>query len=312
MAGEPIRLFFVFGKHLVNNSVVSRTDDTGLTRLSEAIRDTLVQHQITTRNVVVGLPTKQVFVTVSKFDDVPGADLHRSLKFRVDNIVPGSAEDFKVDYAILDDDIRQSQQASGDQKQESQTKQTDVLVCAIKKEVVERQLEMLESINLNVLAFEPDALAITRTVASQDSTINILVDVGFRSTDVVVVARNQPRLVTSLEFGVSHVVRQVINVLSVDEPTALDMVFRLGLKGDESQKKMTVATIESFDLLVNTLNKSIDFVKTKYAQYQIGKIMLWGDVIYVPGLLDFLECFFQFTGCGRRYLAKCSLSIQCS
>lgn len=290
------RTVFRFGKYPVNVGTVERADADGLVKMSEAIRQVLIQHQITTRNVVVGVPTRQLFMTVSKFQDIAGVNLYKSLKFRVNEVVPGLAEESKVDYAILDDDLRQVQQPTKNtQGVDNPSQEVDVFVCAVNKALIERQLEMLESINLNVLAFEPDALALVRTAASQESVISILIDVGFRSTDVVVVARNQPRLTLSLEFGTSHIVRQLINVLAVDEPTALDMAFGVGLQGDESQKGTTSAIAESLDLVISNIHKALDFVKDKYPQNRVDKIMLWGDIVYIPGLLDFLSTSFDLS-----------------
>ena len=297
--GTPNRTIFRYGRNVIDSRLISRSDDASLVKLSEVIRDTLVQHQITTRNVVVGLPTRRMFITVNQFEDLPGDDLRKSLRFRVRNLVPGSPDRAQIDFAMLDADVyknnqqqrRQQKAQNNQQAQESQqeSQSVDVLVCAVEKSLVERQLEMLESINLNVLAFEPDALALTRAVASNDSTINILVDIGFRTTDIVVVARNQPRLVLTMEFGSSHVIRQVVNTLAVPEANALDMIFKTGVKGDESQRQLTSAIISSFDLVLTNLHKAIDFIANRYSQYQLGKVAIWGDVIFIPGLFDFLS-----------------------
>ena len=294
---QPTKAVFRYGKSPVDFRLVSRVDDDSFKKLANVIREALVQHQITTRNVVVGVPTRQVFLTINQFDKTEGDTLQKSLKFRVGNIVPGVAEQSKIDFAILDADLQkpdpQSTQEAGQPAPPPPDEKIDVLICSIEKIIIERQLEMLESINLNVLAFEPDALALTRTVANNESTINVLVDVGFRSTDVVVVARNEPRLILTVEFGTSHIVRQVINLLTIDEPTALDLIFRVGIKGDESHKRLTSAIIESLDLLTSNVHKALEFINSRYAQYQLGQVMLWGDIVYIPGLLDFLSTTFN-------------------
>ena len=88
-----------------------------------------------------GCRRRRFFQLLKIFDLPAGSELEKSLEFEIPPLVPDGGEKSKVDWAILDKDIT------------NQTKK-DVFVCSSDNRYIEQRLEVLESINLNVLAFE--------------------------------------------------------------------------------------------------------------------------------------------------------------
>lgn len=272
---HPNKTVFRYGKLPVDPNLVGKTDVDSLAKLADIIRETLVQNQITTRNVVMGLPTEKVYSVVKDFEVLAGSDLKKSLAFEVPSLVPDAGENSKIDWAILDEDIPNEPKK-------------DVFVCSINKDFIQQRLELLESINLNVLAFEPDPLALIRAMASSSSDASIILDVGFRSTDIVATARNQPRLIISTQVGVFNMIKLVMNNLQVDQEKAKELIFTVGLQGDQSHQGLTSLIIQSMETIVASARKAISFFTTRHTQYNLSQIVLWGDVVYIPGLAEFL------------------------
>lgn len=272
----PNRTVFRYGT-LALEQQSNRNDDATLMQLAEKIRELLVQSQITTRNAVVGLPTERIYSTVKKFDSMSHSDFVKTLKFQIKLIIPTDFQDSKVDWAVLDADIKDAPQK-------------EVFFCSAKNDYIQKRLEMLESINLNVLAFEPDVLALIRAMATADlEQASMFIDIGFNDTDIVIVHKNQPRLITPLTTGIFHILKSIINVLRVDQVQGQQLLFQIGMQGGDSYKALTTSIMQTFDNLLAQIRKSIGYFVSRYPESRLSQIVLCGDAVYVPGFAEFLH-----------------------
>ena len=75
----------------------------------------------------------------------------------------------------------------------------EVLLSSVLNNYVEQRLDLIESIGLNVVAFEPDALALTRAMVANGATeAQLIIDMGQIATDLVITIGDSPRLARSL------------------------------------------------------------------------------------------------------------------
>ena len=266
---------FRYGRMPIDPSVSGRSDVDSVAKLANIIREALVQNQITTRNVVMGLPTNKVYSNIKEFEAMAAADFTKTLRFQIERIVPSYAES-KVDWAVLD-------------AQDKQAEKKEVFICSAPNSFIQQRLEMLESINLNVLAFEPDSLALIRAMSSanadQDS---LIVDVGFKDTDIIVIHKNQPRLITTVTVGIFGIIKSIINSVHVDQAQAQQLIFQTGLMENPNYPSLRSSILQATDVLVLQVRKAVNFFVNRYPQSGLSKVLLCGDIAYVPGFAEFL------------------------
>ncbi len=141
---------------------------------------------------------------------------------------------------------------------------------------------MLESIGLNVVAFEPDNLAMARSLTAADTGAQLLLDVGHRATDLVIVQGNAPHLTRSIPTGVESVVRAAAQGLNVDQKQAEQFVFKFGLSKEKLEGQVFQAINGTVDLLVTEVEKSIKFFQTRYSSIKVDRIIVTGGASVIP------------------------------
>ena len=238
-------------------------------KLAQAIEQLIKQSGVSTSNVAVGIPSSKVFTTVADIERLPSGDLAKAIPLQADALIPTPVAESKIDWALL-----------GDSPSDA-TKQ-EVLLSSVPTKFVEERLDLLESIGLNVIAFEPDNLAMARALAVQDATPQLLLDVGHRSTDLVVVMNGAPRLTRSIPTGVEAIVRSAVQNLNVDDKQADQFVFKFGLSKDKLEGQVYQAITGTVDLLVTEVEKSIKFFQTRYKTAKIDRIVVTGGASVVP------------------------------
>lgn len=239
-------------------------------KLAQAIRDLVAQARVSTKNVAVGIPSNRVFTTVVDFERLSPDELGKSIRLQADSLIPTPLSESKLDWALIGD------------SPVDKTK-VEVLISSVPNEFVESRLDMLESIGLNVIAFEPDNLALTRAMLPPDATLpQMVLDIGSKTTDLVVSMNGAPRLTRSIPTGSEAIIRSAMQNLSIDEKQAEQFVFKFGLSKDKLEGQIHQAIIGTVDLLTSEIEKSIKFVSSRYPDTKLDRIIVTGGASALP------------------------------
>jgi type IV pilus assembly protein PilM len=239
-------------------------------KVMEIIRELLVQAQITTKNVAVGIPSQRVFTTVVDIERLAPAELAKSIKFQADAIIPTPLMESKIDWAQIGDSPKDNTKV-------------EILLSSVTNEFIEGRLDMLESIGLNVIAFEPDNLALTRAIMAPDAVMpQMVLDIGAKNTDLVISMNGAPRLTRSIPTGSEAIIRAAMQNLNIDEKQAEQFVFKFGLSKDKLEGQIYQAIISTVDVLMGEIDKSIKFFQTRYGETKLDRVIVTGGASVLP------------------------------
>ncbi len=239
-------------------------------KVTQVIRDLIAQGRVTSRNAAVGIPSNKVFTTVFDIDRLSPADLERTIHYQADSLIPTPLAESKIDWAVLGDSPK------------DKTK-VEVLLTSVSNEFIEKRLDMLESIGLNVIAFEPDNLALARALIAPDVTVpQMVLDIGYKSTDLVIVMNGAPRLTRSIPTGSEAIIHAATQGLGIDDKQAEQFIFKFGLSKDKLEGQIYQAIIGTVDIIMSEVEKSIKFFQTRYAGTQFDRIIVTGGASTLP------------------------------
>lgn len=245
-------------------------------RLGQAIAQLVSQARLSTRNVAVGVPSSRVFTTVADIDRLSPGELNKAIRYQADALIPTPLNESKMDWALLGDSPK------------DKTK-VEVLLTSVPNAFIEQRLDMLEAIGLNVIAFEPDNLALSRALLSTDAgTPQMVLDIGHKSTDLVILMNGLPRLTRAIPTGMEAIMRTAMQNLNVDDKQAEQFVLKFGLGKDKLEGQVYQAIIGTVDLLVSEVDKSIKFFQARYPEIKLERIIVTGGASVLPEFPLFL------------------------
>lgn len=267
----PVKQLVKYAAAPIDSTVAQSDANADQQKVVQAVRELITQAQISTKNVAVGLPSHKVFTTVVDIERLAPSELAKTIHIQADSLIPTPIAESKIDWAVLGDSPKDKM------KQE-------ILLTSVTNEFVEKQLDMLESIGLNVIAFEPDNLALSRALIAPDATApQMVLDVGNRSTDLVIAMNGTPRLTRSIPTGSEAIIRSAVQNLNIDEKQAQQFVFKFGLNQDKLEGQIYQAIIGTVDIIVNEIEKSIKFFTTRYPGVALERIIVTGGAAVLPG-----------------------------
>lgn len=239
-------------------------------RVIQAVRELVEQAKINTRDVAVGLPSNKVFTTVVDIDKLSPSELQKTIMLQADALIPTPVAESKIDWALIGESPADKNKA-------------EILLSSVPNEFIETRLDMLESIGLNVIAFEPDSLALARALTAPENAAPVMViDIGSKTTDIVISMAGAPRLIRSLPTGSDAIVRSALQNLNIDEQQAQQFVFKFGLGKEKLEGQVYNAIIGTVDLLVSDIDKSIKFFQTRYQGVALDRVIVTGAASVLP------------------------------
>ena len=268
-AGE-IRALDTYGQIETEGTITVSDAPSDRAKVAQAVRQLVHESNVTSKNVAVNLPSHRVFTTVIDMDRLAPAELAKTIRYQADSFIPTPLAESKIDWAIIGDSPKDA-------------KKIEVLLSSTPNEFVEARMDMLESIGLNVIAIEPDNMALARALIAADAASpQMALDVGSNTTDLVIVMGGVPRLTRSIPTGSHTLIRAAAQNLNVDAKQAEQFVFKFGLGKDKLEGRVFTALSNTIDNLMAEIDKSIKFFQGRYANAKIEQILVTGGASAIP------------------------------
>ena len=261
----------------VEQKVLEDSSALGMRRLGETILGAMQQAGITTKNIAVGMPAAKTFTSIVKVDNQSEEELENTIKYQLDKYIPMAIDEATVDYVSLG-------------VCPNDPTKVEVLISSTAVDFAESRMELIESFGLNVIAQEPESLAMARALmpaGAQDA--RLIIDLGERSTDLVMMYRGMPRLVRSIPGGFSLMIKTVTSALNVRADQARQFILKFGLAQDKVEGQVFKALDSTLESYASELSKSIRFFKSEYMDAPVGGIILSGFAGMIPFIAEYIE-----------------------
>jgi type IV pilus assembly protein PilM len=246
-------------------------------KLGEIIMTAVGQAGVKARDVILGVPSDKMFATVVELPDMAQNELAATIKYQAEQYIPMSLDEAKIDWALLGKSINDA------------TK-NEVLLTSVQNSFTESRLDLVEGLGFNVVAIEPDSLALTRALLpSNVGDARAIVEVGDFTTDIIVTYGDAPRLMRSLPTGMQSFVKTTAQNLNIKPEQAAQFIMKFGLQQDKLEGQVFRALQPSVDQLVVEIEKSIKFFQTKYPSVPVGGLILSNYGVTVAGFSDYVS-----------------------
>ncbi len=267
--------------HYATKAIPSRLSESTAEKdkraLEAAIQEVISQSGIKARDVAIGIPSSKMFASVVEVPTVGKAELNATIKYQAENYVPMRADEAKIDWAIIGPSpVEQNK--------------TEILVASVLNAFTEARLDMLENdLGLNVIAIEPDSIAIVRSLLPDGITDGrLLVNMEDSATDVIVTLGNAPRLIRSIPIGMNSLIRMAKQNLNIDDQQARQLILKFGVDSNALNGQLFRAVHTLIDQLTAELIKSLKFFVTKYNGMKISATLVAGYTSTLPGFMDII------------------------
>lgn len=265
-----------YGVKPIDVRLSESTADADRRALGIAITDVINQSGIKSKKVAIGVPSNKMFASVVEIPTVSHQEMNATIKYQAENYVPMRVDEAKIDWAIIGQSVNDPQN-------------TEVLIASVQNTYTEARLDLIEGLGLDVIAIEPDSLAIVRSLLPdgvQDG--RMIIDMGDRYTDIILTIGSAPRLIRSVPIGLSTLVRMAKQNLNIEAQQARQLLLKFGLDQNNLEGQIARSVQPAVDQFKTELIKSLKYFTTKYTKTAVGGTLVSGYTSVLRGFPDII------------------------
>ena len=258
--------------------------------LSDAIKRVLSAAGVRRGRVVSAVGGQAVIVRELKMPKMARPDLQQAVRFEAGRYLPYSVRDVSMDFDVL-----------GELVEEGQPK-VEVLLVAVRQEVVDKHLDALRSAGLQPFVVDVESFATMRALEPQSRSDGgppaaVFVGLGAETTDILVTERDRLRLTRNVNIGGNNLTRAIASRLDVEFSMAEGLKKEKGrvlLEGEPLPDDQAVLSIHEAMLpiltdLATEIRRSLDYFQTRWRETRIGRVILSGGTARLGNLDRFLS-----------------------
>lgn len=226
--------------------------------------------------VAISISGYSVIVKKVKLDVMEEEQLEKYLKNEAEQYIPFDIADVYLDFQDL-------------KTNKEEYDQTDIMLVAAKKEVIDGYLNMLRGIKLQPLLVDVDGFALENiwsTVDKRNENI-ALIDIGAEKMNINIIIKGTSVLARDINAGSQQLTDRIATTLGVEQEEAEKL--KLGLiPAGERQKDLEEIFNSVCTNWVFEIQKAIDLYRSKNADRPLAKIVLSGGGSKVSGIAEYI------------------------
>ena len=227
--------------------------------------------------VAISISGFSVIVKKVKLDVMEEDELEQYLKTEAEQYIPFDIDDVYLDFQDL-------------KTAKEEYDQTDIMLVAAKKDVVDGYLDMLRDIKLTPLLVDVDGFALENiwTTVEQTTENVALVDVGAEKMNINIIVNGTSVLARDVSSGSRQLTYEIARKFDIDDDEADKIKLGVIPAGDRQEELAKIVT-KICTNWVFEIQKAVDLYRSKNADKPLTKIVLSGGGSKVKGLAEFIS-----------------------
>lgn len=247
-----------------------------------ALREVLKEAKLRTKKVILGVPGQSVFTRCRALPPVPEYKVSQIVRYEIQQQIPFGLDQIAMDYQVL-----------------GQTEQGgfDVMMAAIKVDVVEKHLEVLKPFKKSIATVDVLPLAAYNWLKHQhqfgdQGDCVAMIDLGAATTNIVIERGNQFRFTRPLNVGGNAITQALAEAFNMDFVSA-ERIKRercFAPTGDPQRDgKAGEVTGQVLQRLCNEIVRSFSYFRSLPGGGQVNRLILTGGGARLKNIVPYLH-----------------------
>jgi type IV pilus assembly protein PilM len=257
-------------------------------KLNIALKNLLEKMKITTGQAYVSLPGFSGLITVIDLPEMKDEELNRAIQFEAHKYIPSSLDEVAMSWEIVGNKkiINKGEKSIVPTTTVEKNKNIKVLLVAAPKREIERYDRLVGGTQLAVQAIEIETFPIARALINEDSGTFLIIDMGSRATNMILVDNGIVCVNRTIDAGGSEITIAVSDSMNISKVRAES--FKRGEK-DLLNGGDTPIVVPVLELIISESRRIIDAYMEKNKEASVKKVVLSGGTSKMKGLSEYFS-----------------------
>ncbi|MEK7555310.1 MAG: type IV pilus assembly protein PilM [Patescibacteria group bacterium] len=230
-----------------------------------------------TRDVVASIPSFSAFITLLEIPEMPASEITETMKYQIRQYIPLPASEVTIDWL-----------PAGKRQDEHGVNKQQIVLVSVPNEQIRKYQNIFKLAGLNLRALEVESLALIRALIVNDPTPTAVVDIGARSTNIVIADKGYLRFNGQTDFAGGSLTQAIASSLNINVLRAEDLKKRKGLIGIGGDYELSTLTIPFLDAIITEVKRAKDNYE-KNSGSKIERVILAGGGANLLGIAQYFE-----------------------
>ncbi len=246
--------------------------------VADAIRTLLKKHKIKEKNVAISTGGYSVVVKTINVPTASEEELQNSIRFEAEQYIPYDIDDVNIDFQILG-------------TSEFSPDQMDVLLVAVRKELVEEYINMLHLAGLNPCIIDVDTFAFQNiyevVTDTHEDEVSLLIDVGLSKTSLNIIKGFSSLMMRDNSSGTLQIREEIMSRTNCT-PIQAENVIKGIDKSIMEESEVKEISLQIAQQWSSEIFSVVNTYSSKFNGGKIGKIVLCGGGAYIDGFARYI------------------------
>ena len=247
------------------------------------IKELLKKSNIKSKDAIASIPSFSTFTTIIEMPYLSEQELAKALPFEARKYIPIPLSEVILDWSI----IGISSQTPGGPVSASKPMMVQVFIAAVPRDETEKYRRIMKGAGLDLKALELENTALIRALLGNDLSSTAIVNIGGRSTSIVIVDKGYERVSHNYEIGGFEITKSIARSLNVSLEKAEELKRKLGMR-EADENIVNEAMVSLIDMMVFETKKTISNYEGSKNQ-KISRVLLVGGLTNMPSFVSYFK-----------------------
>jgi type IV pilus assembly protein PilM len=245
--------------------------------LASSIKTLFKSQKIREKNVAISTGGHSVVIKTINTSNIPEKELHQTIYSEAEQYIPYDIEDVNIDYQVLDGS-------------EIDSDQINVLLVAVKKDLVAEYIDLVDKAGLNPKIIDVDTFALQNIYEilphNNSEKITLLVDVGSSKTSLNILQDNVSLMMRDNVSGTNQILEEICDQHDIE----IDEAYQI-LNGESdaiSKDKIQKISLKIAQSWCDEICEIVNTYQSGTSDDEVENIILSGGGVFVKGFKDIL------------------------
>lgn len=243
--------------------------------IARNLRALIRESGISEGDAVASLPSFSAFTTLIEVPVLSDEELAGSIGLHAKQYIPIPIAEATLDWTRVGERV----DAEGNKKQQ-------IFLTSIPNTIIKSTQKIFELAKLPLVGLEIEGAGLARALTAGKANPVLIVDIGSRSTTIIVAQNGFARFVGQTDFAGGSLTQVLVNSLRLSPKRAEEIKRRRGLLGMGGEQHLSTLLEPILDVIINESVRAKGNYETAYKTKVSGAIFSGGGA-NLPGLLNY-------------------------
>lgn len=249
-------------------------------RMIGCLKDLVKSMEMDMKDVMVSIPGFTGLVTLVEFPEMKDDEIDKAIQYEAHKYIPTSLDEIVMSWEVVG---KKTESPSPMLANATTNRKVQVLLVAAPKKEIAKYEHLVNGAGLDVKAIELETFSIARSLVGDDAGSYLIVDIGARATNIILVEKGIVRVNRNVDAGGNEITNTIADSMNISKQRA--EILKKGGKDLVNGRESIVIPV--LELIAGESLRILNSYREKNRDVKIDQVIISGGTSRMKGVTEY-------------------------